>query len=148
MRRFCVVVMAFSICLTKLIFAQSGTGQLKGNLKDNGNKPADMVAVLLYADTAAVALARTVSDEKGEYGFKGLKPGKYRLEFGIAGLQRLQLLNVQVKADSISNLSLQMCSINQEEQDSKAARKRETRRQIGEISRSVFQVLLQVVLTD
>jgi hypothetical protein len=72
-----------------------GGAQIAGRVLDpsGGIIGGSQVRVL---DSNGTEVARTTSDDRGEYGFSGLPDGTYRLEFQSPGFQRLVMNNAEI----------------------------------------------------
>ena len=60
-------------------FAQSGTGTIKGNLKEENGTPATFVTLMLL-DSDSVMIKADFSKDDGSFTFQNIIPGEYRIQ--------------------------------------------------------------------
>lgn len=95
------LTLLFFFCLTNsLVFAQSGKGQLTGNITSQKGEP-------LSAITISVGDATTLTDEDGSFTFRNIKSGTYVLEARGIGFTATRQ-NVVVENGKIKNINLQL----------------------------------------
>lgn len=87
-------------CLSAIIclFAFSGFAQIQGGVFDQ-KKQGISNALITASDTNRVVIDSVRSDNRGFYIFKGLKPGKYRIEAKATGFRPSVYENIKANAE-------------------------------------------------
>lgn len=98
------------ILLPAMVFAQATTGQLTGNVTQNG---APLPGVTVTVTSPNLQGARTtVTNENGAYNFPTLPPGNYAVTFALEGMQTLtKRTNVALVQTSRVDADLQMARV-------------------------------------
>src|SRR5690242_14545822 len=73
-----------------------GGAQIAGRVLDPSGASIASAQVRVL-DLSGGEVSRTLSDDRGEYGFSGLPDGTYRLEFDRPGFKKLVVSNAQVR---------------------------------------------------
>jgi len=98
-------------------FAQTGSGSLKGVIKDEKTGETIPFAAVV-AKEGETQIAGTATDIDGKYTIKPLRPGKYDLYIQVVGYNTKMIAGVLVKADKITFQDVNMAGgINLEEID-------------------------------
>ncbi len=93
------------LVLSLSVFAQDerSTGGIKGKVRVDDGATASGVSV--SARHGEQEVAHTTTNGKGEFEFRGLKPGTYGLTFRKTGLSVGRMENVEVRAGKIKSLN-------------------------------------------
>jgi iron complex outermembrane receptor protein len=76
------IILFLSCLVAQPVFAQSGNGSIKGQVKTSDGKPAAYVSVGITHSNKG-----TTTDEDGNYVLTDIKPGSYTLKVSFVGLQ-------------------------------------------------------------
>lgn len=88
---------------TMLVFVNSVIAQIEGEIVDRKGKAVSNVT-LTATDGNGVVTATVKSDERGYYGFVGLKSGKYRIVAKAVGFRPAVHKNIEVKEGDTGEL--------------------------------------------
>jgi hypothetical protein len=95
----------FSIIFTAALLAQTGTSSLHGQVSDPSG--AVVIKAKITAKGEKGVTASAVTDSKGSYEIKGLKPGKYTLQISAEGFsQETQEVELAAGAAQTKDISL------------------------------------------
>ena len=97
------VVLILLLCATS-IFAQSGTGGLKGRVSDETG--ALIVGATVTATDAAGKTKTAVTNNDGAYSLTGLAPGKYTLLVASTGFGNFENTEVEIAAGRAAELNV------------------------------------------
>ena len=93
-----VLVLFVTSCLLLTVTSQAGTTPkppktaiLLGKVLSPEGVPIFNASVSLYDSTHAAPYRVTYSDNKGEYGISGIKPGKYTVKVTAIGCKQIEL---------------------------------------------------------
>ncbi len=99
----------FFLAATTSLYAQVGSGTLKGKLTDSGTgEPLPFVNIVLQNGGAQVAGGAT--DFDGAYTIKPIPPGTYDVLVSYVGYNSKKIAGVRVNSDKITFLDIQMDS--------------------------------------
>ncbi|MCU0288229.1 MAG: TonB-dependent receptor [Acidobacteria bacterium] len=99
-----VTILFISTC-----FAQTGqTGNIKGIVTGPDNLPLPGVQVILESPALVTGQLNSITGAYGEYHFPGLAPGKYDLNFKLAGMTTIIYRGIQISAGKTSSLDIEM----------------------------------------
>lgn len=79
-----------------LFLTTKAASQIQGDVVDNNDKGVPK-AIIIATDSVRNTADTVMSDERGFYHFKGLKPGKYRIEAKAAGFRTAVFQAIEVK---------------------------------------------------
>ncbi len=94
-----LIAVLFSIATANGIIAQE-TGIIKGTLTDEQNKNMPFVTVALMEDSTILEGVNT--DDNGDFTFKHLTPGIYKLQFSSVGYKTKRINKIEVSANQTS----------------------------------------------
>ena len=80
---------------TMLLFVPNISAQIQGGVRDAANKSVSFVTITATDSTGKI-VATIKSDKRGFYSFKGLTPGKYKIEATASGFKNAVYKNVPV----------------------------------------------------
>ena len=83
--RSCLAV-ALTLGFTTLAWAQTGTGSLIGEVADQQKQVVPGASVTLTDRQTGVAQT-TISDERGQFRFVNMRPGRYDLKVELSGFR-------------------------------------------------------------
>lgn len=107
-RKFYAVIV-FSIFFVGQVFAQVGSGTLKGKVTDVDSKePLPFVNIVVMLNGKQVTGSNT--DFDGEYTVKPIEPGTYDVLFSYVGYNSKQISGVKINANKISFLDAALSS--------------------------------------
>lgn len=89
----------FCYCLAFPLHAQT----LRGKIIDEKGEPLPYINIAVYQPEDSALIAGTMSDESGQFNFRDIKQGKYRLKVSAVGYQTHQM-NLQVYEKESINL--------------------------------------------
>src|SRR6476660_8884330 len=95
------------VLFPSLSFAQIDTGVIVGRIVDDSGAVLPGVTVIATQDGTAVA-STTVTNDRGEYSFPGLRPGTYAVSAELQGFKRALRREVRVSVQSRAQVDLQM----------------------------------------
>ncbi|MEL6484512.1 MAG: carboxypeptidase-like regulatory domain-containing protein [Bacteroidota bacterium] len=93
------------LLLTLSLTAQSTTGSIVGKLidKEQNNEPLAFANVLIKGTTQG-----TTSDFDGLYEIANVEPGVYTVVYSFLGYETIEIPNVEVVADKVTNVDVPM----------------------------------------
>lgn len=97
------------LLLSGLMTAAQASGDLNGRILDEANEPVPNANVLLYAGTEYIS--GVAADDKGIYGFDGIRPGYYKIVASAVGYKadttvtkvnsgELRIQNIKLRPDT------------------------------------------------
>ncbi len=101
----CLLVLCLPLLFTASAFAQIDTGVIVGRVTDDSGAVLPGVTVVATQDGTGVA-STTVSNERGEYIFPGLRVGAYAVTAELQGFKRAVQRNVRVNVQSRAQVDL------------------------------------------
>ncbi|HWG57931.1 MAG TPA: carboxypeptidase regulatory-like domain-containing protein [Candidatus Acidoferrales bacterium] len=107
------VLVVLSLAFSNAIFAQGGTGTLRGQILDPSGAAVANTSVVVTSDSGKVSVATTNS--QGAYEVTGLAPGAYKVEALAKGFAPFAKTGVQVAASQIAQVNAKL-EIQQQEQ--------------------------------
>ena len=106
MRR-CLLALLSTVFLPTFAFAQIDTGVIVGRITDDSGGVLPGVTVTATQDGTGIA-ATTVSNERGEYSFPGLRVGTYAVSAELQGFKRALRRDVRVNVQGRAQVDLQL----------------------------------------
>ncbi|WP_422349239.1 TonB-dependent receptor domain-containing protein [Flagellimonas sp.] len=99
------ILLIFTLFVGLQISAQETTGSIVGKLTDKelNNEPLAFANVLIKGTTLG-----TTSDFDGLYEIAGIDPGTYTIVFSYLGYETIEIPNVEVVADKVTNIDVPM----------------------------------------
>ncbi len=99
------ILLIFTLSVGVQISAQETTGSIVGKLNDKelNNDPLAFANVLIKGTTQG-----TTSDFDGLYEIAGIAPGAYTVVFSYLGYETIEIPNVEVLADKVTNIDVPM----------------------------------------
>ena len=96
----------FSLALSLVIHAQSGTSSINGTILDPQNNPVPGATVTLISNQNARRTTTTNND--GAYSFPGILPGLYRIEAEGQGFKKSAIDGLQASVDKPTQLNINL----------------------------------------
>jgi hypothetical protein len=111
--RSCLAIV-LTLGVTTLAWAQSGTGSLIGEVVDQQKQVVPGASVTLTNRQTGVAQS-TISDERGQYRFVNMRPGRYDLKVELSGFRVSITEDIPLLVDSTvrQNATLELGGINE-----------------------------------
>jgi Carboxypeptidase regulatory-like domain/TonB dependent receptor len=112
-----ILAFLLALCLSTLmhpLFAQTGTGTLRGQITDPSGSAVANATVLITTPAGAAITATTNRD--GIYEVKGLAPGKYEVKVVAQGFTEFDSPSVDVTAGQTQKLDVKLTIETQQEQ--------------------------------
>lgn len=103
----CLLVLFSSVLFIPSAFAQIDTGVIVGRVTDDSGAVLPGVTVVATQDGTGVA-ATTVSNDRGEYIFPGLRVGTYAVAAELQGFKRAVQRSVRVNVQSRAQVDLKL----------------------------------------
>ena len=108
------LIFFLAFVLTGPLFAQTGTGTLRGQVKDPSGASIAGAAVVVTGPTGQVS--RVTTNRQGFYEVKNLAPGKYKIEAAAKGFGLSEKDDVQVSANQIQEADIALAIETQQQQ--------------------------------
>lgn len=99
------ILLIFTLFVGLQMSAQETTGSVVGKLTDKelNNEPLAFANVLIKGTTMG-----TTSDFDGLYEISGIEPGTYTVVFSYLGYETIEIPNVEILADKVTNIDVPM----------------------------------------
>ncbi len=109
MRKKTLILVSVLSMLASLSFAQMGqTGAIKGTVQVDDGQPVAGVVVTLQSPDMVLDKMTTATNDKGQYRFTNLAPGKYNLTFELGGMTKVIRQDIVVNANLTFTVDVQM----------------------------------------
>jgi outer membrane receptor protein involved in Fe transport len=100
----CKVLLILLIILAIPSFLIAGNGKISGTVKDASTKEAVVGANVVVVGT----LMGASTDPEGRYYILNVPPGNYTIQASVVGYARMEITNVQVRADQTTDLNFDL----------------------------------------
>jgi len=91
---------------SSLLYAQSGTGEIKGLVKDNNYDAVPYATVKITS--GGLLIGGTTTNDEGHYSYKPLNPGTYEVTISSQAHKTSRMVNVAVRPDEASYVDFKM----------------------------------------